>query len=109
LANSKNQNTFLSPILAMFHHDCPLMVKPISTPWRLLLKQTWRDSLPTDMLLSAVSISAVVLPSLEVPGGRMNYPVYILTWTVLSILSSCIMNIHVQSDTLSPHIFVLTI
>jgi hypothetical protein len=35
LANSKTQNSFLSPILAMFHHDCTLAVKPASTPWYL--------------------------------------------------------------------------
>jgi hypothetical protein len=29
-------------------------VKPASTPWCLLPKETWRDSLSTDMLLSAV-------------------------------------------------------
>jgi hypothetical protein len=28
LANSKTQNAFLSPVLAMFRHDCPLAVKP---------------------------------------------------------------------------------
>jgi hypothetical protein len=35
----------------MFRHVCPLAVKPASTTWRLLPKQTWRDSLLTDMLL----------------------------------------------------------
>jgi hypothetical protein len=40
----------------MFRHDCPLAVKPASTLWRLLPKQTWLDSLPSDMLLSAVCL-----------------------------------------------------
>jgi hypothetical protein len=60
----------------MFHYDCPLAVKSASTPWHLLPKQTWRDSLPTDMLLSAVSVLAAALPSSEVPEGVMNYPVH---------------------------------
>jgi hypothetical protein len=37
--------------------------------------QTWTDSLPIDMLLSAVSVLVAVLPSSEVPEGLMNYPV----------------------------------
>jgi hypothetical protein len=53
----------------MFHHDCPLVVKPASSPWHLLPKQTWRDSVPIDLLLSAVSVFVVVLPSLEVLEG----------------------------------------
>jgi hypothetical protein len=36
LANCKTQNAFLSPVHAMFRHDCPLAVKPASTPQRLL-------------------------------------------------------------------------
>jgi len=40
-------------------------------------KKTWRDSLPIDMLLSAVSVLVVAQPSSEVPEGLMNYPVYI--------------------------------
>jgi hypothetical protein len=39
IANSKTQNAFLSPILAMFSHDCLLAVKPASTPCRLLTIQ----------------------------------------------------------------------
>ena len=39
-------------------------------------RETWRDSLPIDMLLSAVSILVVEQPSSEVPEGFMNYPVY---------------------------------
>ena len=31
-ANSKTQNAFLFPVHAMFRHDCPLAVKPASTP-----------------------------------------------------------------------------
>jgi hypothetical protein len=70
----KTQNAFLFPVLAMFHHDCPLAVKPASMPW-CLLQKTWRDSLPIDMLLSAVSVLIVAIPSSEVPERRMNYPV----------------------------------
>lgn len=56
-------------------HDCRLATKPVSTPWHLLSKQTWRDFLPICMLLSAVSVLVAVLLSLEVPEGFMNYPV----------------------------------
>jgi hypothetical protein len=51
-SNSKTQNAFLSPILAMFRHDCLLVVKLASTPGSLLPKLTWRDSVPIDMLLA---------------------------------------------------------
>jgi hypothetical protein len=45
-------------------------------PWHLLPKQTWKDSLPIDMFLSAVSVLVVALPSSEVPGWLMIYPVF---------------------------------
>jgi len=38
-------------------------------------KKTWRDSLPIDMLLSAVSVLVVAQLSLENPEGLMNNPV----------------------------------
>ena len=34
----RNRKFFLFPVHAMFRHDCPLAVKPSSTPWRLLYK-----------------------------------------------------------------------
>jgi len=40
-------------------------------------KKTWRESLPIDMLISAVSVLAVAQPSSEVPEGLINYPVYL--------------------------------
>jgi hypothetical protein len=39
------------------------------------ITQTWRDSVPIDMLLSAVSVLVVVLLRSEVPEELMNYPV----------------------------------
>jgi hypothetical protein len=59
----------------MFCHDCPLAVKPASTPLGLVhqKKKTWRDPLIFDMLLSAVSVLVVVQPSLKIPEGLMNY------------------------------------
>ena len=36
-------------------------------------KKTWRDSLPIDTLLYAVSVLVVAQPSSEVPEGLMNY------------------------------------
>ena len=77
-ANSKAQNAFLLPVHAMFRHDCTLAVKPASTPRHLVhkkKKKTWRDSLPIDMLLCAVSVLVVVQLSSEVPEGLLNYPV----------------------------------
>jgi len=76
LANSKTQNAFLFPVHTMFRHDGPLVVKPASTLWCLVHKKTWRDSLPIDMLLSAMSVLVVAQPSSEVPEGLINYPVY---------------------------------
>jgi hypothetical protein len=76
LAYSKRENTFLFPVHAMFRHDGPLEVKPASTPRHLVYKQIWRDSLPIDMLLSAVPVLVVAQPSMVVPEGLMNYPVH---------------------------------
>ena len=38
-------------------------------------KKTWRDSLPIDMLLSAVSVLVVAQSSSEIPEVLMNNPV----------------------------------
>jgi len=32
----RHRTVFLFPVHAMFSHDCPLAVKPASTPWRLV-------------------------------------------------------------------------
>ena len=53
------------------------MVEPGSTPRPLVQKKTWRDSLPIDMLLSAVSVLVVAQSSSEIPVGLMNNPVYL--------------------------------
>ena len=74
LANSKTQSAFLFTVHAIFRHDYPLAVEPASTP-RPLVQNTLRDSLPTDMLLSAVSFLVVAQSSSEVPDGLMNNPV----------------------------------
>jgi len=50
-------------------------VEPGSTPRPLVQKKTWRDSLPIDMLLSAVSVFVVAQSSSEIPEGFMNNPV----------------------------------
>ena len=39
-------------------------------------KKTWRDSLPIDMLHSAVSLLVVAQSSSEIPEGLMNNSVY---------------------------------
>jgi hypothetical protein len=77
LANSKTQKAVLSPVHAVFRHDSPLTVKPASTSRRLLpplQEKTWKDSLPIDMLISAVSVVVVALPSSEFLERFLNYP-----------------------------------
>jgi len=51
-------------------------VEPASTPRPLVQNKTLRDSLPIDMLLSAVSFLVVAQSSSEVPEGLMNNSVY---------------------------------
>jgi hypothetical protein len=51
-------------------------VEPASTP-RPLVQKILRDSLPIDMLLSALSVLVVAQSISEVPEGLMNNPVYI--------------------------------
>jgi hypothetical protein len=51
-------------------------VEPGSTPRPLVQKKTWRDSLPIDMLLSAVSVLVVAQSSSEIPEGLTNNPVF---------------------------------
>jgi hypothetical protein len=80
LANSKTQIAFLFTVNAIFLHDYPLAVEPGSTPRPLVHKKTWRDSLPIDMLLSAVSVLVVAQSSSEIPEGLMNNPVYL--WSI---------------------------
>ena len=75
LANSMTQNVFLFTVSAIFLHDYPVVVEPGSTPRPLVQKKTWRDSLPIDMLLSAVSVLVVAQSSSEIPEGLMNNPV----------------------------------
>src|SRR5215467_10142011 len=77
LANSKTQDAFLFTVNAIFRHDYPLAVEPASTPRPLVQKKPWRDSLPIDMLLSAVSVLVVAQSSSEIPEGLMNNPVNI--------------------------------
>jgi len=77
LANSKTQNAFLFTVHAIFRHDYPLAVEPASTPGPLVQNKTLRDSVPIDMLLSALSFLVVAQSSSEFPEGLMNNPVFI--------------------------------
>ena len=77
LANSKTQNSFLFTVNAIFRQSrlppsggTLKYAKAPSTK-----KKTWRDSLPIDMLLSAVSVMVVAQSSSEIPEGLMNNPV----------------------------------
>ena len=76
LANSKTQNAFLFTVHAIFRHDYPLAVEPASTPRPLVQKKFLRDSLPIDILLSALSFLVVQQSSSESPEGLMNNPVF---------------------------------
>ena len=75
LVNSKTQNAFLFTVHAIFRYGYPLAVEPASTPRSLVQKKTLRDSLPIDMLLSAVYVLVVAQSSSEIPEGLMNNPV----------------------------------
>ena len=93
MANSKTQNAFLFTVNVIFRHDYPLAVEPGSTPRPLVPKETWRVSLPMDMLLSAVSVLVVAQSSSEIPEGHMNNPVFIFPvyvcqvgWSVIPYL-----------------------
>jgi hypothetical protein len=75
LANSKTQNAFVFPVhissrLPPSGKTCKYATAPST-------KKAWRDSVPIDMLLSAVSVLVVAQSSSEVPEGVMNYPVYV--------------------------------
>jgi len=56
----------------------PRTVKPASTARHLAHKKSWTDSLPIDVLLSAVSVLVVAQLSSEVPEGLMNCPVLLV-------------------------------
>ena len=68
------QNAFLFTVNAIFRHNYPLVVEPGRTP-RPLVQKKLGDSLPIDMLLSAVSVLVVAQSSSEIPEGLMNNPV----------------------------------
>jgi hypothetical protein len=91
LANSKTQNAFFFLVHAMFRHDCPLVVKPASSPRRLVHIKTWRDSLPIDMLLSAVFVFVVAQPSSEVLVGIINFYVleFLFKPVLLGLIKPC--------------------
>ena len=94
LANSKTQNPFLFTVNAIFLHDYPLAVEPGSTLRPLVQKKTWRDSLPIDMLISAVFVLVVAQSSSEIPEGLMNNSVFTMHGhtNVKCTLAHCIFN-----------------
>ena len=77
LANSKTQNAFLFTVNVIFRQSRLL---PSGGTWKYdkapSTKKSWRDSLPIDMLLPAVSVLVVAQSSSEIPEGLMNNPVY---------------------------------
>ena len=62
--------------IGIFRHDYTLAVEPASTPRPVVQKKPFRDSLPIDVLLSALSFLVVAQSSSEVPEGLMNNPVF---------------------------------
>ena len=78
LANSKTQNAFLFTVKAMFLSRLP----PSGGTWKYAMatstKKTWRDSLPIDMLLSAVSVLVAAQSGSEIPEELMNNHVHSL-------------------------------
>jgi hypothetical protein len=86
----------------MFLHDCSLVVKPASTPRRLVHKEAWRDSLPIDMLPFGVTIPATVPQRSEIPERLMNYHVLVRRLVQIYPEDECgvfILNIHVPTPT----------
>jgi hypothetical protein len=75
IRDSHKVNVFLLFPFAKSMDHFSLQSQALWVPWCLLHKQTWRDSLPIDMLLSAVSVLVVVLLGSEVP-EQLNYLVY---------------------------------
>ena len=59
-------------------------MEPGSTLRPPVQKKTWRDSLPIDMLLSAVSVLVVAQSSSEIPKGLMNNSVFTSRHEVIS-------------------------
>jgi len=57
-------------------------------------KKTWRDSLPIDMVLSAVSVLVVAQSSSEFPEGLMNNVHQIIVYETTSkiVINSCILH-----------------
>ena len=69
-------------------------MEPGSTPRPLVQKKTWRDPLPIDMLLSAVSVLVVAQSCSEIPEGLMNNTVYeikcgIYTGRIKKLMNLC--------------------
>jgi len=85
---------------ATFRHDYPLAVKPASTPRPLVQKKSLRDSVPIDMLLSALSFLVVAQSSSEVPEGLMNNPVYIYIYIYIYIHIHIHIHIHTRVSAL---------
>ena len=56
------------------------------------IKKAWRDSLPIDMLLSAMPVLVVAQSSSEIPEGLMNNPVYKLCWHILNYWKTAIIS-----------------
>jgi len=76
LADSKIQNASLFHVHAMFRHDCPLAVKPASTPRSLVHTKKKLGEILYLLIcyFSPVSVLVVAQQSSEVPEGLMNYP-----------------------------------
>ena len=84
LANSKDTERFRIHCERHFSSRLP----PSGGTWKYAKapskKKTWRDSLPIDMLLSAMSVLVVAQSSSEIPEGLTNNLVYSAAeWEIL--------------------------
>ena len=80
-----------------------------STPRPLVQKKTWRDSLPIDMLLSAVSVLVVAQSSSEIPEGLMNNPVLVCRISRLVELRHSVRKWHDSIMVYMPAVFKIVV
>jgi len=93
----------------MFHHDCPLAVKPASTPRPLVHKKKLGDILY--LLICSFLLCLVLVvgqPSSEVPEGLTNYPVLVFTHFVFLVCNRIMLRISVRKESHNRNLSSLT-
>jgi hypothetical protein len=90
LVNSKTQNVFLFSVHAMFRHDCPLAVKPASTPWRLVQRKTLREMLYLLICSFQLCLSWLLRSRVRKPRRELWITLYILrAWIRPNFIETC--------------------